>query len=79
MQKTKTTKESIISDELEFDFYLIIFFFLINQQIIDDYDDELKSLKEEMGEEVYQAVTTALTEMNEYNASGNYIVSELWN
>ncbi|KAL5538550.1 hypothetical protein UlMin_046350, partial [Ulmus minor] len=48
-------------------------------QIIDDDDQKLKSLKEEMGKEVYQAVTTALTEMNEYNASGNYIVSELWN
>ncbi|KAL5538548.1 hypothetical protein UlMin_046348, partial [Ulmus minor] len=50
-----------------------------HKQIIDSDDPKLKSLKEEMGKEVYQAVTTALTEMNEYNASANYIVSELWN
>ena len=36
-------------------------------------------LREELGEEVFQAVSTALLEINEYNPSGSYVVSELWN
>jgi hypothetical protein len=27
----------------------------------------------------HQAVTTVVLEINEYNASGNYVVSKLWN
>ncbi|KAL5569076.1 hypothetical protein UlMin_025651, partial [Ulmus minor] len=50
-----------------------------HKQIIDDDDEKLKSLKEELGYEIYQAVTKALNEMNECNASGNYTVLELWN
>lgn len=42
-------------------------------------DDRLKTLKEELGDEVVKAVTTALTEMNDYNPSGRYPVNELWN
>ncbi|KOM27247.1 hypothetical protein LR48_Vigan406s005700 [Vigna angularis] len=34
---------------------------------------------EEWGDEIYSAVVTALTEINEYNASGGYTVAELWN
>lgn len=49
------------------------------QEIIDDEDEKLKGLKNEMGEEVYKAVVAALTEINEYNPSGRYIFSELWN
>ena len=49
------------------------------QQIIDDGDEKLVGLKAQLGEEVYQAVSTALLEINEYNASGSYVVSELWN
>lgn len=48
-------------------------------QIINEHDEELAGLKQELGQEVYQAVTTALLEINEYNASGSYVVSELWN
>jgi len=49
------------------------------QQILNDKDEKLVGLKKQLGEEVYKAVTTALLEINEYNASGSYVVSELWN
>ncbi|KAJ4968313.1 hypothetical protein NE237_015014 [Protea cynaroides] len=49
------------------------------QEIIDEEDEKLKSLKNDLGEEVLRAVKTALKEMNEYNPSGRYIISEAWN
>ena len=39
----------------------------------------LKNLTEEWGVEIHEAVTAALTEMNEYNPSGRYVISELCN
>ncbi|KAG2730293.1 hypothetical protein I3760_01G285600 [Carya illinoinensis] len=50
-----------------------------HQNVIDAEDDKLKGLRNELGDEVYKAVTTALMEINEYNPSGRYITSELWN
>ncbi|XP_056169047.1 factor of DNA methylation 5-like [Syzygium oleosum] len=50
-----------------------------HQEVIDDEDEKLKGLRDEMGDEVYAAVATALLEMNEYNPSGRYVVPELWN
>ncbi|KAJ8566103.1 hypothetical protein K7X08_030580 [Anisodus acutangulus] len=50
-----------------------------HQAVIDDEDEKLKDLKKTYGEEVYKAVTTALTEINVYNPSGGYIISKLWN
>ncbi|KAL8542926.1 hypothetical protein ACS0TY_003703 [Phlomoides rotata] len=47
--------------------------------ILDEEDKKLKKLRSELGDEAYQAVTTALMEMNEYNPSGRYIVPVLWN
>lgn len=49
------------------------------QQVIDDSDEKLKELKDEFGDEVLQAVVTALLEIAEYNPSGGYVVQELWN
>ncbi|XAR66275.1 hypothetical protein NMG60_11012447 [Bertholletia excelsa] len=50
-----------------------------HEGVIDEDDEKLKGLKKEFGDEVYNAVATALTEINEYNPSGRYIISELWN
>ncbi|KAJ1396780.1 putative domain XH [Sesbania bispinosa] len=50
-----------------------------SKEIIDDEDEKLKSVKREVGMGAYRAVVVALKEMNEYNASGRYVISELWN
>ncbi|KAM1757034.1 hypothetical protein ACFX11_006334 [Malus domestica] len=48
-------------------------------EFIDEQDEKLKGLREEFGEQVFQAVKTALAELNEYNPSGRFPVPELWN
>lgn len=45
---------------------------------IDDQDEKLRELHGELGNDVYMAVTKALLELREYNASGGYAVPELW-
>lgn len=44
-----------------------------SQEVIDEKNETLRTLKSDYGEEVYIAVTAALTEMNEYNPSGRSI------
>lgn len=52
---------------------------LLIQEVINEDDEKLEGMKRELGEEVYKAVTNSLVEINEYNPSGRYIISELWN
>ncbi|KAJ3672438.1 hypothetical protein LUZ60_007159 [Juncus effusus] len=49
------------------------------QEVVKEDDEKLIELRENYGKEIYDAVLTALKEMNEYNPSGRYVVSELWN
>ncbi|KAJ9553330.1 hypothetical protein OSB04_017375 [Centaurea solstitialis] len=49
------------------------------QEIIDENDGKLKGLKRDLGDSAYKAVTTALSEINNYNPSGRYVITELWN
>jgi hypothetical protein len=49
------------------------------KEIIKDDDEKLNGLRKEVGENAYNAVVAALTEINEYNPSGRYVTSELWN
>ncbi|KAF6137793.1 hypothetical protein GIB67_040501 [Kingdonia uniflora] len=50
-----------------------------DERIINDDYEKLKELRNELGNEVVNAVKIALTEIAEYNLGGGYIVDELWN
>nr|GEU90434.1 uncharacterized protein [Tanacetum cinerariifolium] len=50
-----------------------------SQRVIDENDERLKGLKKDYGEDVHRAVATAMTEIINYNPSGAYVTSELWN
>lgn len=50
-----------------------------HKEVINEDDELLKNLKAEWGNGIFDAVVTAFKEMNEYNASGRYVINELWN
>ncbi|KAK6267735.1 hypothetical protein QUC31_011895 [Theobroma cacao] len=50
-----------------------------HKEIVNEEDEKLRNLKQEWGEGIYEAVVTAFKELNEYNPSGRYVISELWN
>lgn len=49
------------------------------QEVIDKDDKKLEELRTTWGEAAFKAVVDASMELNEYNPSGRYVVSELWN
>ncbi|KAI3737789.1 hypothetical protein L2E82_27801 [Cichorium intybus] len=49
------------------------------KEVVNEEDEKIASLKAECDEDVYNAVVTALKELNEYNPSGRYPLAELWN
>ncbi|PWA47585.1 putative domain XH [Artemisia annua] len=51
----------------------------VSPTVIKDDDELLRDLKAEWGTSIHDAVVAALIETNECNASGSYVVSELWN
>ncbi|KAG4380911.1 hypothetical protein AAZX31_15G036800 [Glycine max] len=48
------------------------------KEVLDEEDEKLRTLKDEFGDDVFQAVVTALKELNEFNPSGRYPLRELW-
>lgn len=49
------------------------------QRVVDKNDEKLRKLMEQYGEEVYNEVVRAKLEIEEHNASGSYVIVELWN
>ncbi|KAL4571056.1 hypothetical protein LXL04_017806 [Taraxacum kok-saghyz] len=49
------------------------------KEMLNEEDEKIVSLKGEWDDDVYDAVVTALKELNEYNPSGRYPIQELWN
>ncbi|CAH2067952.1 unnamed protein product [Thlaspi arvense] len=49
------------------------------EEVIDEEDEKLKNLSHEWGEDVKNAVKTALEELHEFNGRGRYAISVMWN
>ncbi|CAN0837446.1 Protein INVOLVED IN DE NOVO 2 [Linum grandiflorum] len=50
-----------------------------HEYVLNEEDERLNGLRKEVGQEAYDAVRSAWMEINEYNPSGRYITSEIWN
>ncbi|PPR84681.1 hypothetical protein GOBAR_AA36029 [Gossypium barbadense] len=51
--------------------------FRVMQEILDEDDEKLKELRNEYGDVAFEAVSTALMEMNGYHVTGSYPVHEV--
>lgn len=51
----------------------------VDKVVINEDDEKLINIKKEFSDEVYEAVTTALAELNEYNPRARQPLPELWN
>ncbi|KAL9283986.1 putative XS domain-containing protein [Arabidopsis thaliana] len=49
------------------------------KRVVDENDEKLRTLKNQYGEEVYNEVVRTKLEIEEHNASGSYVILELWN
>ncbi|XP_010454940.1 PREDICTED: protein INVOLVED IN DE NOVO 2-like isoform X2 [Camelina sativa] len=49
------------------------------KRVVDENDEKLRKLKRKYGEEVHNEVVRAKLEIEEHNASGGYVIVELWN
>ncbi|XP_010483561.1 PREDICTED: protein INVOLVED IN DE NOVO 2-like [Camelina sativa] len=49
------------------------------KRVVDKNDEKLRKLKSKYGEEVHNEVVRAKLEIEEHNASGGYVIVELWN
>jgi XH domain len=54
-----------------------VFLLVLQLQVVVE-DDKKLGVRNTYGEEVYEAVKTALLELIEYNADGCYSVKEIW-
>ena len=52
----------------------------MSEEVVNDDDLRVRELWLEYGDDVCNAVKTALSEVNyQYNPTGRYVVSEMWN
>jgi XH domain len=55
-----------------------VFLLVLLVQVVIEDDEKLVGVKNTYGDEVYEAIKTALLELNEYNPNGRHSVKEIW-